>query len=102
MPIKRRTNGCAILTPRERFARAYRETLARYVREQPDEYAYTLDQVPIVVEKMVASLSQGRASLGPAVNAAARACGIKATQTAIRAYLNLEPSREDGSDAKSA
>jgi hypothetical protein len=87
MPIRKRANGSAILTPRERFARAYRETLSRYVREQPEEYAYSLDQVPVVVEKMVASLATGRASLGPAVNAAARACGIKPTQTAIRQYL---------------
>jgi hypothetical protein len=76
------------LSPRERFARAYRETLAKYVRDQPEEYAYNLDQVPIVVDKMIASLSNGRASLGPAVNAAARACGIKPTQKAIKDYLN--------------
>lgn len=88
MPIQRRISGAPPISHRERFARAYRETLARYVREQPEEYAYTLDQVPIVVDKMIASLAKGHASLGPAVNAAARACGIKPTQTAIKEYLN--------------
>jgi hypothetical protein len=87
MPIQRRISSAPPPTHREKFARAYRETLSKYVREQPHEYAYTLDQVPIVVEKMVTSLANGRASLGPAVNAAARACGIPPTQRAIKQYL---------------
>lgn len=88
MAIRKRFSEQRPLSRRELFAQAYRETLSRYVREQPHEYVYGLEQVPAVVDKMVKSLAEGRASLGPAVNAAARACGVKPTQTAIREYLN--------------
>jgi hypothetical protein len=96
MPIQRRISSAPPPSHRERFAREYRAYLSRFIREQPREYVYTLEQVPIVVDKMVASLANGGAYVGPAIEAAAKACGIPPTQSAIRSYLNQDQLEKTG------
>jgi hypothetical protein len=71
-----------------KFRAAYIEKLIGYIRKDPAEYAYLEDKAPIVVDKMIAAFQKGSANNGPASKAAARACGIKPTQAAIREYLN--------------
>ena len=75
------------MTNVEKFREAYIEKLTAAVQAHPDEYFYKIDQVPVVVEKMIKALAAGSANIGPAIKAAARKVGIKSTQKAIQEYL---------------
>jgi hypothetical protein len=72
---------------RERFAEVYAVKLTEAVTRNPGDYFYPVSGVPAVVAKMVPSLAEGKANVGPAIQATARALGIKPTATAIREYL---------------
>jgi len=76
------------MTNKERFTQAYDAALRDAVKSNPDEYAYLESEVPGVVAKMVPAFATGNASIGPASRAAARACGIKPTLSAIKTFLN--------------
>jgi hypothetical protein len=75
------------MTNREKFRAAYLEKLTDQVAKHPEEYLYPVEQVPIVCDKMIASLAIGQASNSPAIKAVCRALGIKSTYSAIKAYL---------------
>ncbi len=75
------------MTNVERFRSAYLVALAHEVETNPDDYLYTVDKVPTVVEKMIPAFAKGEASIGPACKKAARACGIKTTIGAIKTFL---------------
>ena len=78
------------MTNVEKFRQAEAQKLAEAIARHPEEYCYGPDKLQGVVDKMVPSLAEGRAHLGPATKAAARACGIKPTQRAIREYLSAK------------
>lgn len=73
-----------------RFREAYTEKLTAAVQKHPGEYAYGVDRVSGVVEKMLTALAKGDAQVGPAVKAAARKLGVKPTAKAIREFLTAE------------
>jgi hypothetical protein len=73
---------------RERFRAAYEAALVKAIEKNPGDYMSTADEVPVLVEKMMASAAHKNANLGPALKAAARAVGIKPTMTAIAEFLN--------------
>jgi len=70
-----------------KFREAYARKLAEAIGRNPDDFDYGVDGIPQVVDKMVPALATGRAFVGPAVKAAARAVGIKPTVGAIREFL---------------
>lgn len=72
----------------DNFRREYAEALVRMVEKHPEQYAYPASDIPRVVEKMLAGMAKGEASIGPAAKAAARKCGIRPTVGAIRAFLS--------------
>lgn len=76
------------MTNRERFADEYRKALVKDIQKHPDEYLYEVDKVPEIVAKFVPLFATNGANIGTASKAAARACGIRPTLSAIKAFLN--------------
>lgn len=72
---------------RKRFRDAYEAALTKLVNGKSEEYAYPPSDVPIVAERMVNAMARGSANLGPAAKSAAKACGIRPTVSAIKAFL---------------
>lgn len=66
----------------------YREELANAVRDYPNEYAWPIDQVPVVADRMVDAMKRGSYNKdGRAFKATCRRLGIKHTYTAINAAI---------------
>lgn len=66
----------------------YREELERVVRERPTEYAYGVDNVPVVADRMIAAMQRGSYNKdGLAFKATCKRLGIKHTYTAINAAI---------------
>ena len=79
------------MTNRENFLKIYTVCLKNAVEQYPHEYAYGVDRVPEVAEKVVESLSKGHALLnGRAMHDTCRELGIKFTTKAIKHFLNEE------------
>ena len=72
---------------REKFRAAYLVKLTEQHAKHPEEYFYPAEGIPVVVDKMIASLAKGQASNSPAIKAVCRQLGIKSTYTAIKEYL---------------
>lgn len=85
---RKRSEGNVGKTNREWFANEYTKALVKDIQKNPGEYFYGVERVPEVVVKFVPLLAKGEASLGTASRAAARACGIKPTLSAIKTFLN--------------
>jgi len=81
------------MTNTERFIEAYTKALAYYVAKNPTDYAYTVEDVPRVVAKMVPAYAKGSACTGPAMKRAARALGINPTLRDVKAFLSHEGMR---------
>jgi hypothetical protein len=72
----------------ERFAEVYTRRLAAEVAAHPEEYGYTVAEVPAVVGKMVAALAKGSANKeGRAIRGTCRELGIPYTYAGLRTYF---------------
>lgn len=77
------------MTNLEKFREAYVACLTKAVTENPEDYLYKIEHVPLVVEKMIKGILAGESvHISPGLKATARKLGIKATMTAFREYLN--------------
>lgn len=72
----------------KRFREVYAVKLAEAIVRRPADYFYGPEGIPAVIDKMVPSLAQGGANVGPAIKATARALGIKSTIGAIKEFLS--------------
>jgi hypothetical protein len=70
------------------FLEKYTHHLYKAHDKEPDEYAYSRDEVPIVAEKMTRSLASGSANLSDSAKKAAKDLGVHPTMGAISAWLN--------------
>lgn len=77
----------------EKFTVAYTEALTYYVNKKPDDYGYSVAEVPRVVAKMVPAYKTGTANIGPAMKRAMKALGIAGGVKALREYLNAGDSQ---------
>lgn len=67
------------------FRVVYGEELKRAVSEHPEEYAYGVERVPVVADRMVAALKAGNADVkSRAVKATCKRLGIKATVGSVQ------------------
>ena len=72
----------------ETFEQIYERHLIRMIETRPDDYAYPLAEVPLVVMRMMGAIRRnGFNANSPALRATAKELGIKPTATAIRAYV---------------
>lgn len=69
------------------FRREYTEALTRMVERDPKGYAYSIDEIPQVVTRLLDGLAKGKTEIGLAAKLAARKCGIRPTMKAIRELL---------------
>lgn len=77
------------MTNLEKFREAYIVHLTRAVTENPEDYLYKIEHVPLVVEKMIKAILAGESfMIGPCMKATARELKIKTTMKAVRGYLN--------------
>lgn len=74
--------------PVNRFREVYSRKLTEAVKINPKEYAYSVNAVPVVAERMIAALIQGTASIGPCVRATCRELEIKSNIESIQGYLS--------------
>ena len=76
----------------ERFRSAYEATLAEQVKANPGKYAYGIDKVPQMAQRMTEALAKGQGDTqSPTVKAVTKALGIKPTVDGIKAALNDQP-----------
>lgn len=68
---------------------AYEKHLADCICEMPDQYAYGVDRVPEVAERMRAAFkARSFSKEGPAIERTCKQFGIKNTYKEIEAFLN--------------
>lgn len=62
----------------EKFRQLYEDALRKQIEKDPEEYSYSADKVPVVVEKMLRALEKGpfEISVGPALKSAMRKMGF--------------------------
>lgn len=90
------------MTNLEKFKEAYVACLTKVVTENPEDYLYKIEHVPLVVEKMIKCILAGESvMIGPAMKATARKLKIEATMKAVRAYLSEKPKSTAKIEAKS-
>lgn len=66
------------MTPKEAFRAAYALELARQHNAHPETYLWPVENLPAIVDKMMAALERGGANIdSPAIKAACKACKIK-------------------------
>lgn len=71
-----------------KFFKVYESKLREAVERKPGEYAYGVDLVPVVVQKVRAAWDRRTANKdGAACKATCKELGIKHTYTAIYEYL---------------
>lgn len=72
----------------EGFAKVYVEELTKQVLKYPTDYGFTVEQVPVVVEKMKAAFIRGSYNKdGRGITATCQRLGIKATYKALNAFF---------------
>ena len=72
----------------DRFCELYATNLEHAVREHPEEYAYPVETVPVVVSRMRAAFLRGSYNKdGRAIKATCKQLGIPYTYTAINTFL---------------
>lgn len=77
-----------IMTPKEAFRAAYMLELARQHNAHPESYAWPIETLPEIVDKMIAALERGSANIdSPAIKAACRMCKIKPGIARVKALL---------------
>lgn len=90
------------MTNLEKFKEAYIACLTKAVTENPEDYLYKIEHVPLVVEKMIKCILAGESvMISPAMKATARKLKIEATMKAVRAYLSEKPKSTAKIEAKS-
>ena len=73
------------------FIEVYTEELNKAVVNYPKEYAYSVEKVPEVVEKMAVGFRNGTYNKNSrAIKAACKRLNVKHTYTAINSYLKGE------------
>ena len=78
----------------ETFKQVYTEELTKAVRDNPKEYAWPIENVPVVVDKMMAALVAGTANKdGQAIKATCKRLGIKYTYKGIKEYFAADTSK---------
>jgi hypothetical protein len=76
------------MTPVEAFRASYALNLAKARHAKPDVYAWPIEELPIVVDKMMVALTLGRANIdSPAIKAACKAVHLKPGMARIRDFL---------------
>lgn len=65
--------------------------LAKQHAAKPDVYAWPTEELPVIVDKMLAALARGDASIdSPAIKAACKLCRFKPGIQRIRDFLACE------------
>jgi hypothetical protein len=79
----------------EQWMAEYEKQLAKAVAAFPTEYAYPVEDVPIVAQRMRAAFRLGSYSKsGRAIKACCKVLGIKCTYTAINQFIRGEQPRQ--------
>lgn len=72
----------------QQFRELYLVELERVVREYPEEYAYSIDTVPAVVDRMMEAIRKWTFNKDSrAIKATCKLLGVKHTYAAMRAWL---------------
>lgn len=75
-------------TPQTAFRAAYALYLAKARNDKPESYAWPIEELPTIVDKMLVALARGGANIdSPAVKAACKACRFKPGIQRIRDFL---------------
>jgi hypothetical protein len=73
----------------QEFAVPYTRHLEACVRRRPDEYCYTLEEVPDVVRRMTLAFTAGTYNAdGLAIRATCRELGLKPSRRALERFFN--------------
>jgi hypothetical protein len=74
----------------EAFIVVYHDKLVECVQTMPDEYAYKVEDVPKVVEKMKKAFVADSYNIqgSPAIRKTCKALGISYTRKAIKAFIS--------------
>jgi hypothetical protein len=73
------------------FGAVYRVELERAVKEHPEEYGWPVENVPVVVDRMMAAIRAETFNKDSrAIRATCKAFGLKHTYKALRAWLAEE------------
>lgn len=76
------------MTPKEAFRSAYMLELAKAHKSNPAAYVWPIEQLPVIVEKMMNALERGGANIdSPAIKAACRVCKFKPSIARIKVFL---------------
>lgn len=72
----------------QKFREVYTRRLTAAIQSFPQEYNYPIEDVPVVVERMINAIKRGGFLASPTVKATAKECGV-VPQTAmnIREYV---------------
>lgn len=66
------------ITPKAAFRAAYALHLARQHKAHPEQYGWAIEELPVVVGRMMDALEQRRANINsPAIKAACKMCHFK-------------------------
>jgi len=77
------------MTNADKFVSVYRAHLTRLRRENHKDYAWPLEDLPVVLDRMEAGIRRGSASKdGPAFRATCKELGIPHTYKAIYKFLD--------------
>lgn len=77
--------------PNIHFCSLYTEELGREHARKPDQYAWPVEDLPIVVTKMVAAIIKGSGNINsPALKRTCKRLKIKPSLRSIQAYLSGE------------
>ena len=74
----------------ERFRDFYKQKLRQYVTEKPEEYTWPIEELDVVVDKMIDGMKRGSAHIGPAAKWAAKMCGVIPSVRGIKEFLNAD------------
>jgi hypothetical protein len=70
------------------FRQIYIEELTKEVQKHPTDYGWPIEQVPLVVDKMINAFTHKQADIGPAVKKALIRCGVKPIYRETYKFIN--------------
>jgi hypothetical protein len=77
----------AQMTAIEAFRVAYTEELTKEVTNKPDEYAWPVSDVPVVVERMIQAIYHNSANLSNPLKRTAKRLGLKPSMKYLHAFV---------------
>lgn len=75
------------MTNLEKFIKLYTEALTKAVLKAPQEYSYSVDKVPEIVEKMLFTIQKGEIKISSTLKQVCKKLNISPNLYSIKQYL---------------